>query len=100
MATLFAYPSIFEGFGIPILEALNSNTPVITTKGGVFPEVGGDAALYVEYGNVDEMTEALKSLLGNEELRRQLSQKGKMEALKFREEEIASQLMSVYKKLL
>lgn len=99
MATLFVYPSIFEGFGIPILEALNSGTPVITTKGGVFPEVGGDAALYVEYGNNAEMAKQIKILLENKTLREELSKKGKQQTLKFREKEMASKLMNVYRKL-
>ncbi len=100
MASLFAYPSVFEGFGIPILEALNSGTPVITTKGGVFPEVGGDAALYVAYGDTDAMINAIKSLLNDENLRQDLSQKGKEQALKFREQSIARRLMEVYQKIL
>lgn len=99
MARCMAYPSVFEGFGIPILEALNSGTPVITTKGGVFPEVGGEAALYVDYGNEDEMAEALKQILQDEKLRNTLATKGKKQALKFREAEIAQNLMNVYRKL-
>ncbi len=99
MATLFVYPSVFEGFGIPILEALNSGTPVITTKGGVFPEVGRDAALYVEYGNTEEMANAINQLINDENLRQGLAKKGKQQALKFREAEIATNLMNVYKKL-
>jgi glycosyltransferase involved in cell wall biosynthesis len=99
MATMFVYPSIFEGFGIPILEALNSGTPVITTKGGVFPEVGGDAALYVEYGNTAEMSKQIQRLLGDEPLRQKLATKGKQQALKFRKIEIAANLMNVYRKL-
>ena len=99
LATCMAYPSIFEGFGIPILEALNSGTPVITTAGGVFPEVGGDAALYVEYGNDEQMSDCLTRILNDENLRKELSQKGKKQALKFREAEIAKNLMSVYKKI-
>ena len=100
MATLFAYPSLFEGFGIPILEALNSGTPVITTAGGVFPEVGGDAALYVEYGNIEEMSAQLQRLLNNASLREELAAKGKQQALKFREKEMAANLMNVYNKLM
>ncbi len=99
-ATLFVYPSIFEGFGIPILESLNSGTPVITTRGGVFPEVGGDAALYVTLGDTNEMATAIQNLLNKAELRTELSTKGKQEALKFRESEIAKNIMIVYQKAL
>lgn len=100
MATLFVYPSIFEGFGIPILEALNSGTPVITTQGGVFPEVGGDAALYAEYGNISEMGTCLRKVLSDDELRLDMARKGKQQALKFREQEMADNLMSIYRKIL
>jgi len=99
-ASIFAYPSLFEGFGIPILEALNSGTPVITTAGGVFPEVGGDAAQYVKYGDTNEMAQALISLLNDPQLRAKLALEGKKQALKFREKEIAEHLMNVYHKAL
>lgn len=99
IATCFVYPSIFEGFGIPILEALNSGIPVITTAGGVFPEVGGDAALYVESGNTNAMASTLISVISNKDLRMELADKGRHQALKFRDEVIAAKLMSVYDKL-
>lgn len=100
MATLFIYPSLFEGFGIPILEALNSNTPVITTAGGVFPEVGGKAAKYVEYGDIDQMSEAIKTLLANNTLCEEMAKEGLKQALLFREKEMANNLMAVYIKTL
>ena len=62
---MFVYPSFYEGFGIPILEALNSRVPVITTRGGVFPETGGDACIYVEPESTDEMLHALETVLGD-----------------------------------
>ena len=98
MAAVFTYPSLFEGFGIPILEAMNSGVPVITTQGGVFPEVSDDAALYVEYGNVEQMTIALNKVLSDDELRQNMINKGKTRALHFREEQMANNLMSVYQK--
>lgn len=100
MAKVFVYPSIFEGFGIPILEAMNSGVPVVTTRGGVFPEVGGDAAAYVEYGNTDMMVDVLSQLLSNAELRGNMAEVGRMEALRFREEEISNSLMAVYRNVL
>lgn len=96
MATAFAYPSLFEGFGIPILEALNSGTPVITSKGSCFPEVGGDAAKYAEYGNTDELAEVIKTVWDDSDLRQQMAIKGKQQALKFREEEVTKELLSYY----
>ncbi len=100
MATVFVYPSMFEGFGIPILEALNSNTPVITTVGSCFPEVGGTAARYVEFGNTLQMIEELKEVLANETLRKNMVEKGAKQALLFREEKIAKDLMEVYRKVM
>lgn len=100
MAEVFIYPSKFEGFGIPILEALNSETPIITTKGGVFPEVGGDAAQYVSFGNTTEMVEAINSVLSDTTLQASMVEKGKKQALKFREKEIANNLMKVYSNLM
>lgn len=99
LSEVFIYPSKFEGFGIPILEALNSETPTITTKGGVFPEVGGDAARYVSYGNTAEMIEAITTVLSDSTLRTEMIEKGKKQALKFKEQEIANNLMKVYSDL-
>lgn len=99
MATCLVYPSVFEGFGIPILEALNSGTPVITTEGGVFPEVGGDAALYVKHGDIDAMASTLQQVINDGKLRDNMAQKGKQQALKFRDDNIAQDLLSVYQKL-
>lgn len=100
LAEVFIYPSKFEGFGIPILEALNSKTPIITTKGGVFPEVGGDAALYVEYGNEKQMAKTISRVLSDFKLRNDMVDKGLKQALKFREESIAKNLMAVYQDVL
>ncbi|MCU4166020.1 glycosyltransferase family 4 protein [Carboxylicivirga caseinilyticus] len=100
MAKLFVYPSLFEGFGIPILEALNSGTPVITTKGSCFPEVGGDAARYSEYGNTEELGDLMKSILNDSNLQKAMIEEGKKQALNFREEEVAQNLISYYKEVL
>lgn len=99
-ARLFVYPSLFEGFGIPILEALNSSTPVVTSKGSCFPEVGGEAAQYVEYGNIAELASTLLKVLQDTELSHQMILKGKEQALKFREKKIADDMMAVYYKTL
>ena len=92
----FVYPSLFEGFGIPILEALNSGTPVITSKSSCFPEVGGQAAQYVAYGNTNEMISTLKNVLQSSGLRNDMIIQGYNQALKFREEKLVADMMSVY----
>ncbi|MCU4176727.1 glycosyltransferase family 4 protein [Carboxylicivirga sp. N1Y90] len=100
MATAFTYPSLFEGFGIPILESLNSGTPVITSKGSCFPEVGGAAAKYAEYGNIEELGSILKTVISDSQLREQMAQEGKQQALKFREEQVTQELLNYYQEVL
>lgn len=100
MASAFVYPSFYEGFGIPILEAFNSKIPVVTTRGGVFPETGGDACIYVDPNSPEEMTHALSKILGNTKLREEMVQKGVAHARNFREPIIAEELMAVYRSLL
>ncbi|MES2588301.1 MAG: glycosyltransferase family 1 protein [Bacteroidota bacterium] len=99
-ALLFIYPSIFEGFGIPILEAMTSGTPVITSKGSCFEETGGEAAFYVNPTDVGEMKEAILSLISDSTLRENAIKKGFLQAEKFKEEKIATDLMNVYSNLL
>ncbi len=99
MSDLFVYPSVYEGFGIPILEALNCGVPVVTTRGGVFPETGGDACLYVDPGNPQEMAEAIGKILNDRESAGKMVEKGRVHAEKFREESIARELDRVYRSL-
>lgn len=100
MAELFAYPSIFEGFGIPIIEALYSKTPVITTAGGVFPEAGGSETVYInDPMDAQEMQAAIVELLDSKEKRAQIAQKSFEFVQKFNDENIAQQMMAVYRGL-
>lgn len=99
LSKVFIYPSQFEGFGIPILEALNSGTPVITTNGSCFPEVGGDAVKYVNFKDDAAMQEAIDEVLINNTLREEMVTKGRTQALKFREEHIANNISRVYNKV-
>lgn len=99
MADAFVYTSLFEGFGIPILEALNSRVPVITTAGGVFTETGGNACLYVNPFSPEEMAEALRRALGDTILRQDMVAKGLAHAEKFTEPIIAANLTKVYHSL-
>jgi len=99
MSALFIYPSQFEGFGIPILEALNSKVPVITSKGGCFAEAGGEHSMYAGPGNVDELGEAIEKVLNDSELRKTMIEKGHEYALKFREDIIAKNIIKVYEEV-
>lgn len=97
-AKLFIYPSVFEGFGMPIVEALFSKVPVITTKGGCFSETGGLSSIYVDSKNVEELGEAIKRVLNDSELQKKMISEGFEFVQKFKEEFIVSDLMNLYLK--
>src|SRR5688500_13488300 len=75
-AAVFAYPSRYEGFGLPTLEAMSAGTPVVTTRAGALPEVVGDGALLVPVGDKDALAGALASVLGDDEVRAGLVARG------------------------
>jgi glycosyltransferase involved in cell wall biosynthesis len=100
MAELFIYPSLFEGFGIPIVEALCSKVPVITSKGGCFAEAGGESTIYIDPYNVDEIGEAIKSVLNDNALRIYMISGGYRYVQQFRLENIAGNIMRTYEKIL
>ena len=100
MAKLFVYPSVFEGFGIPVLEALASKIPVITSKGGCFPEAGGPASCYINPKNTDELADAIKNILNDDHLISKMKSEGYNHALQFSPEQVAKNIMDLYKKLL
>ncbi|MFW5805509.1 MAG: glycosyltransferase family 4 protein [Bacteroidales bacterium] len=99
-ARLFIYPSIFEGFGIPILEAMNSGIPVITNKFGCFIEAGGDAAIYINPNYPEEIGKAVVEVLNDEKKSREMIEKGYKHVEKFRQDKITVQLMNLYKSLI
>jgi glycosyltransferase involved in cell wall biosynthesis len=99
-AEIFIYPSVFEGFGLPILEALNSGVPVITTRGGCFSEAGGTSAKYIDPFNLDEFINAIKSLLTDTNERQKMIDEGYRHVLKFRENKIADSIMNIYNRVL
>ncbi|HUQ97025.1 MAG TPA: glycosyltransferase family 1 protein [Chitinophagaceae bacterium] len=99
LATALIYPSFFEGFGIPVLEALQAGLPVITSNSSCLPETGGSAALYVDPANSEELAAAMKQLYNDEMLRNALVAKGKLQAKKFSLETCTNAVMDVYKKV-
>lgn len=99
LAELLVYPSTYEGFGIPIIEALFSEIPVITSNGGCFEEAGGDAALYVNPENIDDIAEKIKLLIKNDELRKNCILKGIEHSKKFDKTKIANELINIYRSL-
>ena len=99
MAKVSVYASKYEGFGIPIIESLNSHTPMITSKGGVFSETGGDACIYIDNSSVDEMIDALNRGINDSSLRKEMISKGINYVKRFADEEVAKNIHSVYEKL-
>lgn len=99
-ALALIYPSIFEGFGIPLVEALYSNLPVISSNAGCLPEVGGDAALYFEPHDINTLAQHLLNVSNDTQLIASMMSKGKIQAEKFSNEQYADSMMALYKKLL
>lgn len=99
-ATTFVYPSVFEGFGIPIIEALYSGTPVITTNSGVFPEAGGPSSHYIDLQKENDLEQALSFILESKEKREEMSAKGLEYAQRFNDEKVANQTYQLYKETL
>ncbi len=98
-ALFCVYPSLFEGFGIPILEALTVGSPMITSTGGCFHEVGGDAALYVDPSSVKQMSDAMERVFLEPSLRQEMIQKGASQAARFAPGRLISELFHHYEDL-
>ena len=99
-AECFIYPSFFEGFGIPILEALVSKTPVITSKNGCFAEAAGPGSLYVDPYDVEKIGEAIQKVISNKALREEMIETGLNFANNFKDEVIANNYMNLYSSML
>ena len=96
-AKLFVYPSLYEGFGLPVLEAMACGCPVITSNVSSLPEVAGNAALLVNPKSTKEIKKAMEKLLTSEKLRKSLVKKGLTQAKKFSWKKTARQTLEVYK---
>jgi len=94
------FPSMYEGFGLPILESMLCGTPVITSNFGAMKETAGDAALFVDPYNVREIRDAIKSLDSNQELRMQLSEKGLVRAEIFNQLRYKEKLSNMYENIM
>ena len=100
LAEIMVYPSLFEGFGLPVAEAQASGCPVITSNTSSLPEAGGDAAIYINPENPVEIGEALNRFFSGEINRAELVEKGKLNAQRFVPEKLAGQLMQIYNSVL
>jgi glycosyltransferase involved in cell wall biosynthesis len=98
-ASIFAFPSLDEGFGIPVLEAMARGLPVITSNSSALPEVAGDAALLVDPLSTAEITTALERLATDTDLRQQLAGRGLERAKMFSWEQAVAATYSIYREL-
>lgn len=99
-AALFAFPSLDEGFGMPVLDAMARGIPVLTSNKSALPEVAGDAALLIDPLSVDSIGEGLKTLMENQSLRAELSKKGLEHSKRFSWEKAVRETWQVYQELL
>ncbi|MCB0653044.1 MAG: glycosyltransferase family 4 protein [Saprospiraceae bacterium] len=98
-AKVFVYPSVYEGFGIPVIEALYSHTPVVTSNVSSLPEAGGPDTLQVDPASIEALAEAIEKALTDEQLRQHMITKGYEYVKKFDGDEAAIQMMEMYRKL-
>jgi len=99
LATLFVYPSFYEGFGFPPLEAMASGVPTITSNCSSLPEIVGDAAIMVDPYKPDELAWAMEMILTDEKLHQRLSRKGVEQAKKFSWDKCAESTLRVLTKI-
>jgi glycosyltransferase involved in cell wall biosynthesis len=98
-AALFTFPSLYEGFGLPPLEAMAAGTPVVASNVSSLPEVLGDAALLVNPENVFEIARAIQEALLNADLRATLVAKGKLQAARYSWDRTAREVLDVYREV-
>ncbi|KAA5536512.1 glycosyltransferase family 4 protein [Taibaiella lutea] len=99
LAKVFVYPSAFEGFGIPVLEALYSGTPVIAATGSCLEEAGGPDSIYISPDDETALAKAIDKILNDTALQTKMTEEGKMYASRFTEEAHARNIMKVYESL-
>jgi len=98
-ARFFAFPSIYEGFGLPVIEAMKLGVPVLTSNTSSLPEVAGDAAVLVDPLNISQLTKGIRALSNDVDLRKELSYRGPKQAEKFSEDVYRSRLAAAYAKV-
>jgi glycosyltransferase involved in cell wall biosynthesis len=98
-ARIFIYPSFYEGFGLPLLEAMSCGCPVISSRAASLPEVAGDAALFFDPYSAQDLAQAIEGLLGNEQLRLSLAERGFKRARAFSWDKTAAQTLDVFRKV-
>ena len=96
-ADVFVYPSLYEGFGLPVIEAMACGTPVVTSDSSSIPEVAGDAAMLVNPEDVESIAQGLETVVTNTSLKEALGRKGVEQARKFTWEKTAEQTLRIYR---
>jgi glycosyltransferase involved in cell wall biosynthesis len=99
-AACFIYPSLYEGFGLPPLEAMSSGCPVIAACAGSLPEVCGDAALYCNPRSPQDIADKIKMMMGDEALRKELRSRGFSRIKNFTWEKCTKETLSVIRTVL
>lgn len=98
-ARALLFPSIYEGFGLPVIEAMATGTPVVTSHGSSLPEVAGDAALLVDPYSIDSIAWAIRAIEADTDLRRELATRGRQQAQKFSPQAYDERLRRLYDSL-
>jgi glycosyltransferase involved in cell wall biosynthesis len=99
-ARVFVMPSLYEGFGLPILEAMSCGCPVVTSKEGSLPEVAGDAALYVDAYSIESIAGGLQQVISDKKSAKELREKGLQQSSKFSWKQTAKETIDIYTKVL
>ena len=100
LATVFVYPSLYEGFGLPSLEAMACGCPVVVSRAGSLPEICADAACYVDPIDVQSIAEGIEKVVADEELRQSLIKKGRERAKLFTWESTAEKTLAVFSEVM
>lgn len=98
-AVCFIYPSLYEGFGLPVLEAMTCGCPVITSNNSSLPEVAGEAGILINEQSAEDMSEALKKVLSDSILREKMREDGLKQAEKFSWGRAAQEMLIIFKKI-
>lgn len=99
LATVFVMPSLYEGFGLPVLEAMSCGCPVVTSKSGSLKEVGGDGVFYVDPYDVDDIANGIGEVYFNRSVAGELSEKGLLQSKKFSLKKFALETVKVYESI-